>query len=141
MAILRKSALLPGIRNGDSARELLFFQLHLARDVARARPDFAPGLMLYGNLLTEAGRHAEALESDRKLVEADPADPAAWYNLGCSLSLTGQAEEALDTLEHAIDLGFDDDALMERDKDLEALRALPRFRKLLGRLQGEQRED
>lgn len=140
MAILRKSALLPGVRNGNSERERLFFQLQLARDVARARPKFAQGLMLYGNLLTEAGRHAEALASDRKLVEVDPVDPAAWYNLACSLSLTGQSEEALDTLEHALDLGFDDGALMERDKDLDPLRELPRFRQLLARVQGEKHD-
>lgn len=134
MPFLRKTTLLPGVRNGSSEQELLGFQLQLLRDVVRERPDYPEAVLLCGNLLTTAHQHQKALASDRHGTAIDPANPVMWYNLACSLALTDRPTEALDTLEKAIDLGFSDAQLMAKDPDLDPIRNLPRFHALTARL-------
>jgi len=51
--------------------------------------------------LQRSGDHAAAAEAWRAVVEADPSNAAAWYNLGVSLHAVGDLEEALDAHEHA----------------------------------------
>ena len=63
-----------------------------------------------------------------------PNDPTAHYNLGCSLALVGRVEEALDALEQAEDLGYDDAEHLLADEDLASLRGESRFRSLAERL-------
>ena len=91
--------------------------------------------MLHGNLLTVAHDYDAALATDSRLVAADPTSETAWYNLACSLALTRQPDAALDILEKALDLGFADARLLAADPDLASLRDLPRFRRLLARLE------
>ena len=56
------------------------------------------------------------------------------YNLACSLCLNGRLLEALDTLEEAAQLGYDDAAHMLLDEDLAALRKEQRFQRLAHRI-------
>ena len=134
MPVLRKTTLLPGVHNGASEQEILWFQLQLMRDIVRERPDYPEAVLLYGNLLTGVREHKKALASDRHGAAIDPANPIMWYNLACSLALVDHPTEALDTLEKAIDLGFSDARLMSQDPDLDSLRNLPRFHALSARL-------
>ena len=61
--------------------------------------------------------------------------PTAWYNLACSLALTGQADDAFAALEKAIALGYDDAEWMREDEDFAPIRQDPRFARLLALLQ------
>jgi len=92
-----------------------------------------------GSVLTRLGRFEEGLEVDRRLVELAPGDPTVHYNLACSLALLGQVEPALDTLERAFELGYDDPTHLLEDEDLRGLRGSPRFRALLARLESKGR--
>ena len=65
-----------------------------------------------------------------------PDNPSVWYNRSCALSLAGRRSQALDALEHAVQLGFADAALMRADPDLEAVRDSDRFRELLAAIGG-----
>jgi hypothetical protein len=56
------------------------------------------------------------------------------YNVACGFALAGQKEKALDWLERAVQAGFSERQLMETDSDLESLRGLERFQKLLEKL-------
>lgn len=125
--------IIPGIKAGD-ADNLLAFHLDLAREVVRQRPTSPRALMLAGNLLTIDGQTGAAVDMDRQLVAADPANPVASYNLACSLAQAAHPEAALDALEHALDLGFSDRGLFAQDHDLDPLRQLPRFHHLSTRL-------
>ncbi len=87
-----------------------------------------------GCLYTELGRHEEGLQADRDMVCLQPASPLAWYNLACSLSLTGQTDEAFEALEKAIALGYADAEWMQEDDDFAPIRSDPRFGRLLARL-------
>ena len=93
-----------------------------------------------GHALTRLGRNTEGLDLDRQLVQACPDDPIAHYNLACSLALLGRVRPALDALDEAIRLGFDDPDHLESDGDLESLRSEPRFRAMVAELRILSRE-
>jgi hypothetical protein len=57
------------------------------------------------------------------------------YNLACSLAILGEVGEALDALEEAVRLGYDDADFLQRDEDLANLREEARFRALVTRLE------
>ncbi len=52
------------------------------------------------------------------------------YNQACALSRGGQTGAALDTLEKALDAGFDQPDMFEKDDDLDNVRDDPRFGKI-----------
>ena len=105
----------------------------------RARlPDHPAVVESLGCLYTEMGRYQDGLAADRQMVQMDPGSPTAWYNLACSLSLTGQAEAAFAALEKAVALGYDDGDWMREDDDLASLRADPRYARILAQLLARQ---
>lgn len=88
-----------------------------------------------GHVYTRLRRYAHGLEVDRKLVRLVPDNPTVHYNLACSLSILGDTERALDALEQAVGLGYDDPGFMQADEDLARLRSEERFIQLVERLQ------
>jgi putative intracellular protease/amidase len=83
----------------------------------------------------QVGRHADAIVSYEKALSAGLDDHGtSWYNLACAHSLSGHTDEAFRALGRAIDAGFANRSLMERDEDLNSLRADARFKALLDRL-------
>lgn len=87
-----------------------------------------------GCLYTEMGRYQDGLRADREMVKMAPDSPTAWYNLACSLSLTGQPDDAFAALEKAIALGYDDAEWMQDDDDFAPIKKDPRFARLLAQL-------
>lgn len=106
--------------------DIEFFGRILARD-----PDFVDALRCQGELLSRRGRHAEALEIDRRLVQLCPCDCYSHYNLACSLALEELPDEALDALRAALELGYCDWEHLQRDSDLDSLRDLADYDRLL----------
>lgn len=109
----------------------------LADFLGRARvhhPDDLELMSELATLLTRLGRHAEGLALDERLATLAPLDPTVRYNLACSQALCGRVESALDTLEHAVELGYGDLEHLLDDEDLTSLRAEERFRTLVERL-------
>ena len=101
---------------------------------AQRQPLDLQSLSELAQILTLLGRHPEALRRDRELVRHLPEDPTVHYNLACSLALVGHTGEAIDSLERAVELGYDDGAHLAEDEDLASLRHDPRFTALLARL-------
>lgn len=101
---------------------------------ARERPQNASALICLGMVLTQLGRYAEGLAVDRKLVELQPDDSNARYNLACSLALVGECALALAALEEAVRLGYDDGEHLANDLDLASLHGEPKFKELLSAL-------
>ncbi len=61
---------------------------------------------------------------------------ALWhYNLACALTLQDNPEEAIDALEQALNLGFDDLQHLQEDPDLTGLRKRDDYRKLVEKTQ------
>ncbi len=110
-----------------------FLQDFLEADLSR-HPDNVEALAELGQLYTQAGLWERGLEVDRRLVQLIPDNPTAHYNLGCSQALLGLAEQALDSLEAAVEHGYHDSGFMQVDEDLANLHDHDRFRALLERL-------
>ena len=107
--------------------DIEFFERILARKV-----DSIEVLRILAELVSKKGDLSRAVEYDKRLVDLQPDDFLARYNLACSLARAGRAEEAIDSLSRAVLLGYDDLDHMESDPDLESLRAHPDFQALLG---------
>lgn len=106
--------------------ELAFLQA-----VARRVPEDTNIMRALGDLYTQTGAVQEGLEMDQRLSRLCADDPMVWYNLACSLSLCGRSDDALDALDRAVELGYDDYEWMKQDADLAGLRGDPRFESLL----------
>ena len=101
----------------------------------RARLPAHPGVLeSLGCLYTEMGRYDDGLQADRAMVKLQPRSPLAWYNLACSLSLTGQPDEAFAALEKAIAMGYADADWMREDEDFAPIRSDPRFARALAKI-------
>lgn len=73
-------------------------------------------------LLARAGRYHAALPLHYRLVQLQPRDFIARYNLACVLSMLDELDEAIVVLDQALGLGYADVAHLESDADLEAIR-------------------
>jgi tetratricopeptide (TPR) repeat protein len=97
-------------------------EISFLEGLVRRDPAYVDALQLLGDDYTQRGRFQDGLQVDQKLTELDPRNPLSYYNLACSLSLTGKIDEAARALDSALDLGYRDFKWMSRDPDLKALR-------------------
>ena len=113
------------------ARMFHEFEAELYETALRHQPDNLDALYGLGNAYTRIGRVQEGLTIDRKLAAMFPDNPTVHYNLACSFALLSRADDALESLHRALDLGFDDDRLLATDPDLKTLRRDPRFQEIV----------
>ena len=128
----------PAIVTPELALELeklgLSFLAEILEAEVQRHPENADALAELGHVYTRQGRTQKGLDVDRTLVRLAPHNPTAHYNLACSLALTGESDLALESLERAIERGYDDPEFMSRDDDLASLRHDARFQALVQRL-------
>lgn len=84
-------------------------------------------------------RYADAERSLRRLIQEYPRSALHRYNLAAALARQGKKEEALDSLDQAIEFGFSDRAIIARDDDLQSIRDLPRYAALLAKVSSHAR--
>jgi adenylate cyclase len=77
------------------------------------------------------GDRKKATEWLERALAVDPEDSAVLYNVGCVYALIGEKDKALDCLEKAVFHGYGHKEWIRHDSDLDSLRDLPRFQKLL----------
>lgn len=97
------------------------------------RPGDVALLAELADLYACAGLYERSLETDQKLVAAEPGNPVFRYNLACSHSVLGQVDRAFEALEKALELGYRAFDEMRKDPDLENLRKDRRWSRLLAR--------
>ena len=114
----------------------LEFEARFYAAVARRTPENTEALSELAHVLTRLERFEEGLQIDRLLVRLAPENETAHYNLACSLALCQQPAEALDALETAVVLGYEDVGHLLADGDLVSLHQEPRFQDLVARLRG-----
>jgi tetratricopeptide (TPR) repeat protein len=100
------------------------------REAIRLKPDYVGAHNNLGVALGKKGETDEAIKEYREAIRLKPDYAGAHYNLACSYALQGMKEDALKSLEQAVDKGFDDWPLMEKDEELNSLRDDPRFKAL-----------
>ena len=110
------------------------FDIKFFESIHRRDPRYADVIEILGGLYTKTGRVTDGLRMDRKLVRLQPDNATAHYNLACSLALVKRRVDALRALERAVALGYNDAEWMRQDPDLESLKDLPAFKKLLAQL-------
>jgi YD repeat-containing protein len=79
--------------------------------------------------LFQKGDYAAGEKSCRAAVQLIPHDANAHYNLACALARQGKTDEALASLEKAVDMGFRDPDHIKNDDDLASLRQQDRLKK------------
>jgi tetratricopeptide (TPR) repeat protein len=119
----RKKQKAPDPREMDV--EISFLEGLIRRD-----PCYIEALQILGDQYTQRGRIEEGLLVDQKLSELQPQNPLVFYNLACSLALTGKLDEAAQAVDSALDLGYRDFKWLVRDPDLKALRKHANFARL-----------
>jgi len=98
--------------------------------VVRRDPLFVEALQLLGDDYTRRGKFSEGLQVDEQLARLRPEDSLVHYNLACSYALTSRFEQAVASLEQAIELGWRDFQWLTKDSDLAGLRKHPLFKKI-----------
>ena len=117
------------IRRGDWPAVQLLAQRRLAEN-PRNR-----GAMTYLSFtLTEQGCYEDAIIATLGAESLGSDGAIAVYNRACAFARLGLYDQALDTLQTSIDLGYRDLRHMSQDEDLELLREHPRFLVMLAPL-------
>jgi tetratricopeptide (TPR) repeat protein len=93
---------------------------------ARGWELWAPLAPLYG-----AGNYAEVADRLDGLVAANPQYPMLFFNLACCESLCGRTSDALDHLQHAIEMSEEFRASAKTDSDLDPIRDELAFQQLI----------
>jgi len=110
------------------------FEINFFESVLRRIPRDTGVIEILGELYTKSGRIEDGLRMDRRLVKLLPDNPNAYYNLACSLALKKRKSEAINNLQKAISLGYKDFEWLMQDPDLENLKGLPAFQKLVSKI-------
>jgi tetratricopeptide (TPR) repeat protein len=101
-----------------------------------AHPPYAAAYANRGVAYIQKQEYPKALADLGKAVELDPRDKMAHYNLAALWSLANDKARALQFLDQAFRLGFDDVDAIRRDRDFDNIRNDPGFRQLLQRHSG-----
>lgn len=110
------------------------FTIWFLEGVIEKYPTYVECLMYLGNAYTATEMYEKGLKVDLKLARLRPKDPLVHYNLACSFSLMRRLNESLESLEKAIDLGYDDLIHLVNDSDLDSLRDDECYKVLINKL-------
>jgi tetratricopeptide (TPR) repeat protein len=130
----------PELASALDALGLEFLAGFLEAELAR-HPENLGALIELGHVYTRARRFEKGLEVDRELVRRCPDDATCRYNLACSLALVGQESAAIEELERAVALGYEDDEHLLADEDLASLRGSARFDEIVRALAGRRKPE
>ena len=104
--------------------------IKMYKEVTRYKPGDATGHYNLGLALAKQKKFGEAIVALSEASRLDPDDAEAHYSLACCYAEQGAKKDALKSLEQAVDKGYDDWPLMEKDEYLKNLREDPRFKAL-----------
>jgi adenylate cyclase len=94
-------------------------------------PDDARACQLGAAISARLGDRELATEYARRALTINPDDPLLLYNISCMYALLNSPNEALDCLEKAVDKGYGQKDWVEHDSDLDSLREMPRFQRIV----------
>jgi beta-lactamase regulating signal transducer with metallopeptidase domain/tetratricopeptide (TPR) repeat protein len=123
-----KSAARDAKSNGEKAEERRA-SARYDKLVARAPKDGEPWYDM-GRDLLRADLYDLAAKSFQAAADRGYRVGTSLYNQACALSLGGKKDAALDMLQKALDAGFDQPDIFDKDDDLDNVRNDPRFEKI-----------
>ncbi|MDQ7783805.1 MAG: tetratricopeptide repeat protein [Desulfomonilaceae bacterium] len=104
------------------------------REALARTPDAESLFSPYALALAISGEPAEAIPWMVRAVEAEPGDPGLLYNLAGMYALSGSPQDALRTLDQAVDKGYAGADKMVQDPIFSSIRDLPEFARIVGRI-------
>jgi adenylate cyclase len=110
--------------------------VRLAEQHLLLNPDDARALYMAANGLAALGQPERSRQFLERALAIQPNDPMLLYNAGCIFAMLGLPRPALDCLEKAVCGGLTQKGWYLNDSNLDPLRSLPRFQKLLCSLAG-----
>lgn len=109
----------------------LDFEIAFFEGLVKQNPKHIEALLPLAEAYTRKGFYEKGLEIDKRLAELCKEDPSVYYNLACSLALTGKKKGAITALRRALRLGYLDFNHLRKDPDLKALHGERDFEKLV----------
>ena len=100
--------------------------------LVRTNPDDGQHWSDYGFVLHSLKRHDEAIRAWNRSVELGFSPAGGIYNISCAQCMACRKDEAIATLQKAIDAGYNEDETIRTDTDLDSLRSDARFKKIVG---------
>jgi adenylate cyclase len=97
----------------------------------KLNPDDARALYMGANGLVAIGEIDRGIEWAKQALAMDPRDPMVLYNVACIQSLAGFSDDALDSLETALQCGLSMEGWIDHDSNLDPVRTHPRFKRLI----------
>lgn len=94
-------------------------------------PEDGRAYMFYATDLAQAGRIEEAKAQAEKALELSPGDPLMLYNGACFYARMGETALAVESLQQAVESGFENYEWIKRDADLESIRCEPAYVELM----------
>ena len=94
-------------------------------------PDDARACQLGAAISARLNDRELATDYARRALTINPDDPLLLYNISCMYALLGSPDDALNCLEKAVDKGYGQKDWVEHDSDLDSLRELPRFQRIV----------
>ncbi len=108
--------------------------VQVAEERLRMNPDDVRALYMGANGLVALGECERGVEWANQALAMDPDEPMVLYNVACIQSLAGLFNDALDSLEKAVEKGLAHKGWLEHDSNLDPLRPHSRFKQLVKRL-------
>ncbi len=107
------------------------FEIDFFKKIIQEKPNYTEALIPLANAYTKTGQYKKGLEIDKRLAELKPKDPIVFYNIACNYSLLNNSKEALNYLNKAIKLGYDDVEYMLQDSDFNNIKENVEFKNLI----------
>ena len=104
----------------------------LTRNIAEY-PNYPHSYFYLGIAQWDRGNPDLGVEQMFKVIELYPEESSAYYNVACYYAIKGIPDLALVWLEKALDHGFVQFAHMRSDHDLDSIRNLPAYKKLIAK--------
>jgi len=98
------------------------------------KPDFIQALNNIALIYFERKDYNKAIHVFHKALELQPANNVFYYNIGCLYSIQNKKNQSVEYLQKAVENGYDNLLKLRKDKDLENIRSMPEYKKLLEKL-------
>jgi adenylate cyclase len=118
----------------ENAKQSRLLGIKAAETKLMLNPDDTRALYMGANGFVGLGQYNQGLEWVQQALAIDPDEPMVLYNVACIQSLAKKYEDALDSLEKAVQSGLNQKNWLEHDSNLEPLRKSPRYKKLIKQL-------
>lgn len=107
-----------------------------AKENLEAHPEAPPAISMMITVHMHKKEYEQILSLYDRWEKIDAKNPMVYYNKACTLAKMGKKEEALTTLEKAVETGYRDYKWMEKDGDMSTLRDEERYKALVKKLKG-----